>query len=278
LHPSFRRFASLLIAVPAGLAFASGPARADDAGANSPCGTFDFTATGGFNCKIEVSGGCTADCKFLEEELACAGQCKVSADTTCVNNCGTQCVAQCDPAHLDCFVGCHNECDGPTTTECQQKNPQADCVNLAKAQCDNHCNESCKIPPSNCQEHCNKCCTGSCTTQINFDCDATCFFNTDTDCKVQCTQPSGAIFCNGKYVHASDIQACIDWLATENIKVDVSARGSLTCDSTGCKNAGSVSGCAASPLTTAGMTGWIGVGILATAAGIARARRRRSRA
>src|SRR4051794_22951892 len=80
------------------------PALADD-----PCGKFDFSQ--GLSCKIEVEGGCTADCTPLKLEAGCSGGCTVAATTACVDDCGTQCVAMCDPAHLDCFAGCHSECD-----------------------------------------------------------------------------------------------------------------------------------------------------------------------
>jgi len=276
MHTCFRPITAL-VAPALALAFtlASPRAHANDGGAN-PCGNFDFSA--GINCKIEVSGGCTADCSLLKEELACAGGCSVTADTMCVNNCGTQCVAMCDPAHLDCFTGCHGECDGPTTQTCMQMNPQADCVNQAKAQCDVHCNDSCKIPPSNCQEHCNKCCTGSCTTQVNFMCDFSCFANVHGNCSVQCSKPDGAIFCNGSYVNASDIQACISYLATQGIMVDVSARAS--CDLSGCHGVSNIpgaSGCAASPGTNVGLGAWAGGVLFVVGAGAFRARRRRGR-
>ena len=42
-----------------------------------------------------------------------------------------------------------------------------------------------------------------------------------------CSQPEGAIFCNGQYVNASDIGACIQWLLTnKDIEVNVEAQGS----------------------------------------------------
>jgi hypothetical protein len=266
------------LAAVAAVAFAPTDARAADAG--GPCGSFDFSS--GINCKIEVSSGCTGDCRFLTEEIACAGGCNISADSTCVNNCGTTCVQMCDPAHLDCFVGCHGECDQPTIDMCNQKSPGADCVNQAKAQCDIHCNDACKIPPSNCQEHCNKCCTGSCTVSVNFDCDVGCFLNTNKDCNIQCGKPEGAIYCNGQYVHASDVQACIAYLANQGVMVDVSARGSATCDLSGCHGGATspVSGCAASPGTNVGLGAWaFGIAALAFT-GVARrlsARRRRLR-
>jgi len=245
-------------------------ANAEAADAGNPCGTFDFT--GGFNCKIEVSGGCKADCAWLKEELACAGNCSVMADVSCTNTCGAQCVQMCNPQALDCFKGCHGECDLPTQDQCI-KAGMNDCGNRAIAQCDIHCKETCQVPPNNCQEHCNKCCLGSCNTQINFNCDLNCFTNANKDCGVQCDAPTGAIFCNGNYVHATDVQACINYLLTQNIKVDVSARGSAMCDLSGCHGTGSA--CEAAPGSNVGTGAW-GVGLGAMALTWIMRRRRRA--
>jgi MYXO-CTERM domain-containing protein len=249
-------------------------ARAADAGGGSnPCGNFDFS--GGVSCKIEVSGGCTANCSPLRFEAACTGMCGATADTMCVDNCGTTCVAMCDPALLDCFKGCHAECDQPTVDLCKQQHPTEDCATTAQAQCDVHCKDSCKVKPSNCQEHCNKCCTGSCTTQINFNCDFSCFADVKGGCDVQCQKPEGAIFCNGQFVHASDIEACIQYLATQNIDVDVSARGTVGCDLNGCHQSGSASGCSVSSASPTGSgLGAAVFALFALAAALVRPRRR----
>jgi len=130
----------------------------------------------------------------------------------------------------------------PTIDQCMQAHPTENCPTTAKAQCDVHCKDSCQIPPSNCSEHCTKCCTGSCTTQVNFDCDFSCFAEVKGGCEVQCQRPEGAIFCNGQYVHASDVQACIADLAQRGVNVDVSARGTVKCDLSGCQGAGSTTG------------------------------------
>jgi hypothetical protein len=251
-------------------------ARAADGG-STPCGNFDFTS--GISCKIEVSGGCTANCSPLRFEAACTGMCTATSDTTCVNNCGTTCVAMCNPAALDCFAGCHGECDQPTIDACKQKHPTDDCATTAKAQCDVHCKDSCQIPPNSCAEHCNKCCTGSCTTQVNFDCDFSCFADVQGGCNVQCQKPEGAIFCNGQFVHASDVTACIAYLATQGIKVDVSAQGMVGCDLSGCHDSGSSKGCAVAPRPAKQTAGdaLFPLVLLAGAAAFARSRRSRGR-
>jgi hypothetical protein len=277
----------VLLGLPVAAALATSDARADDGGAgdagagdagdfasdaNSPCGTFDFSS--GISCSIQVSGGCTAQCTPIKFEAACSGHCTSTATQTCTDTCGTQCVAQCDPQLLDCFSGCHTECDQPLIDQCMKSHPGTDCVNSAKAQCDIHCKDSCKVPPSNCQEHCTKCCSGSCTTQVNYDCDYSCMADVEGGCSVACSKPEGAIFCNGQYVNATSVEQCITYLATKGLQVDVSARAQATCDLSGCKGAGTATGCAASPGSNAGFGGALAVIGLAAAAGVMRARRR----
>ena len=52
-------------------------------------------------------------------------------------------------------------------------------------------------------------------------------------CQVACSQPSGAIFCDGSYLEVNNVHQCVDalnaWL-TQHVQVDVSASGSAGCD------------------------------------------------
>jgi hypothetical protein len=273
----FHRFAAVSLCLAVSLATLAAPssAFAADPADNGPCGNFDFSA--GLSCKVEVSGGCTAGCTPFKFEVACGGKCTATATQQCTGSCGAQCIAQCDPKYMDCFAGCHTECDEPTTKQCQAKHPNEDCVTQARAQCDTRCKESCKVPTNSCQEHCNACCTGSCTTQVNFDCDFACRAELRGSCRVQCQKPDGAIFCNGQYVNASDVKACLAYLATRGINVDASAAGSGSCGPDGCVGTGSakVSGCAFAPAEADAAVGSLAAICLALAARLARARRRR---
>jgi len=271
-----RASTSILVALSVAFMW-TGTASAQDAGATTPCGKFDFS--GGLSCKIEVSGGCKAQCSPINFEAACTGGCTAMTTTTnCTDNCGTTCVQMCNPQLLDCFVGCHAECDQPTMDLCRTNHPTDDCTNTAKAQCDIHCKDSCAVPPNNCQEHCTKCCRGSCDTQTNFECDFSCFARVQGGCDVQCTKPEGAIFCNGQYVYASDVQQCIAYLATRGIQVDVSASASGQCDLSGCHGIGNVSvgGCSASgALNQTAAAGPFGLALLLALTSAARLRRQR---
>lgn len=243
------------------------------------CGKFDFTKNA-LGCTIEVKASCRADCSSLKFTAACEGGCNATVTTTCTGSCETQCLAMCDPGHLDCVAGCHGECDQPFMAECQARYPDRDCVTDAKSSCGMHCKQACGVTVSDCLAHCQECCHGACTSTVNMDCDMKCFAEVQGGCEAQCEAPTGALFCNGQYVHASDVNACIQYLSTQGISVDVEARGQVTCDLSGCHGAGSASagglGCSASPGQGSPFTfGTVALGALGV--GIASARRRQGK-
>lgn len=243
-------------------------------GEDTPCGKFALDASGSLSCKIEVEGGCKAQCTPLSFKAGCTGGCTASASTSCTGSCGEQCIAECNPELLDCFAGCHAECDADVQALCEAKDPNANCAEQAVAQCDMHCETACEVPPSNCQDHCITCCNGGCQTVANFDCDFDCFAELKGGCDVQCSKPSGAIFCNGQYVYASDISACIQYLATQGIEVDASASATVTCSGGDCDLSTLVdSGCAAAPNRRGDAEGLLFFGMIGL--GLAVARRRR---
>ncbi len=269
---SLRKLSLSFLALPA-LLLASLPARAAD-----PCGKFDLA--NGIDCHIEVKGGCQANCTPLKFTAQCDGGCTAMATQTCSGDCETTCVQQCDPNHLDCIAGCHTECEQPFITECQQQHPERDCVEDAKASCTMHCRSACGVTVDSCLQHCQECCGGACTSSVNMDCDLKCFAELEGGCNVQCEAPSGALFCNGQYVYASDVEQCIQWLATQGIDVNVEARGQVTCDLSGCNGDGSANvggfGCSASPGQSSPFA-TMGITIGLAAMGIAAARRRKNK-
>jgi MYXO-CTERM domain-containing protein len=273
-----RLLASIVLLSAVALPLATSPAHAEDGGtgASAACGTFDFS--GPLSCKIAVSGGCTASCTVDKLEIACGGHCSASATQTCTDDCGTACVQRCDPSLLDCFAGCHAECDGPIAEQCRTKHPGEDCGKTAVSQCDIHCKDTCKIPPSNCAEHCNKCCVGSCDTQINFDCDFSCLADVKVSCNGQCQKPEGGIFCNDQFVNAPDVDACIAYLATKSVRVDTSARVTASCTGSNCGGkadvGASAGGCSiARAADTRNAAGFMTFASLALAAAFRRRRR-----
>jgi hypothetical protein len=271
---TFGKLALLTLALP--LTLAASVARAQE----EPCGKFDFSA--GINCKIEVSGGCTAHCTPIQFEAGCTGGCNADVTQTCTNDCEATCVQPCldaGPQNLDCNFGCHSECDETCVTKCNESPSGDDCVTQCKGSCNIHCKSACAAPSTmDCVQHCRECCHGSCDTQVNLECDLQCFARLEGGCKAHCSKPEGALFCNGQYVFASDIKECIAYLATKGIKVDASASasGSVKCGLSGCESDGetksSVS-CSAAPGESSPL-GTSGVAAAVAALGLAAARRR----
>lgn len=216
---------------------------------NGPCGRFDFTS--GFDCEIRVEGGCKLDCTPLSFEAACAGGCTADATTTCTGSCEAQCNAQCDPGKLDCLGGCDAECESRCVGECNV----SDCAEQCQSSCNANCKASCTGTAGDCQANCKECCHGACTTEVNINCDVDCYAKLQGGCEAQCEEPGGAIFCNGQYVGASDVDACIDWLLENyEIEVNASARGEVTCDLSGCEGNGNANAgfaCATAPVGAA---------------------------
>jgi hypothetical protein len=85
-------------------------------------------------------------------------------------------------------------------------------------------------------------CQGSCTAQANLSCDINCQANLYANCQsmltggcmAQCSQPMGALFCDGQYVNAgSDLQSCLDELKN-SLNINVMVTGSAMCSGNTC--------------------------------------------
>jgi hypothetical protein len=84
---------------------------------------------------------------------------------------------------------------------------------------------------------CQAACQGSCTAQANLSCQincqasgsASCEANYTGGCQATCSEPQGALFCNGQYVNvnATNFEACTQQLASL-LNINVSAEGSCS--------------------------------------------------
>jgi hypothetical protein len=275
---SLRKLALSILVLPATL-LAALPAYAIDTPAE--CGNFDFNVNN-IDCKIKVAAECNVDCSSLNFQAGCKGECVGTPIPGCTDPCGAQCEASCDPMTIDCIGGCKTECEQPFIDKCMVEHPDRDCVTDAKASCAARCRESCSsMGSSTCNEVCTTCCHGSCTSYENSNCDIGCYSKLEGSCKAQCSA-DGALMCkdaDGRYqfVNATNVQTCINALVAQGLKVDVSAKGEVTCDLNGCDGVGSgnIGGLACS--TSPGQQSPFAVGALVVAAlgaGISAARRR----
>jgi hypothetical protein len=244
-----RRFA--LVAVVAslvgglGVMLAPGTARADLV---PVCGNLDFS--GHEMCKVETMGGCTAQCTPVNVDLSCAasfeamcsGMCNASLDVNCQAMCDTTCMESCsgNPGSFDCSGSCNADCSGHCQSDCSSNANQSQCEASCKATCGADCNVKCQaVPPmASCSAECMGSCGGSCTAQANINCQVNCqaslYANCEATvtggCMAQCSQPSGALFCNGEFVNTNSVNDCINQLKAlfPTIYVDASASGDCT--------------------------------------------------
>jgi hypothetical protein len=114
-----------------------------------------------------------------------------------------------------------------------------------------------------CQEKCQESSYSQCRDQES------------SDCTTQCNS-SGAIFCDGAYVSASDVNACVSAL-NEFLSSKISVTGSGVCSGNQCSGSGSVS-CAAAPGgDSPNGAAWVLCGVMGAAL-VSGLRRRRGRA
>jgi hypothetical protein len=214
----------------------------------SSCGNISVSSTA--MCHLETSGGCTAQCTPVSFEASCAanlettctGQCTASADVMCMGSCNvTACEASCmaNPGTFTCQGQCEADCDGNCQGSCMSNGNQSQCQASCKASCGAHCNTSCTgTPPmATCMAQCQASCTGSCAGQANLTCDETCqstgYASCESmlmgGCQTQCMTLKGALFCDGQFIDASNVDQCMsDLKALLNITVTASSSGSCS--------------------------------------------------
>lgn len=260
------------------------------------CGNINLSA--GAQCEFKTSGGCEAACTPVNFELACAGrgslecrgQCGLDATVECTTDCQGSCEAQCDvnPGAFDCAAACETDCSAGCSGDCAAKcsadansaECEASCQTSCEASCSTECDAECEVvPPSaDCQAQCNGCCGGSCNAEVNFDCQVDCQADLQVaceadlqgGCEVQCSQPQGALFCDGQYVAFDNVTACLEALAAE-LNIEVS--GSASCEGNSCMAEGSIS-CGA---TVDPENSWAGLMALFMGLGLAGTMSRRRR-
>jgi hypothetical protein len=258
------------------------------------CGDIDVRASA--TCKVETSGGCTAQCTPLSFEASCAakldvqckGQCNASATVDCQGSCKADCSGKCsaDPGSLDCSANCQASCEGDCSGKCSSSGNQSECEASCKGSCSSSCSAQCTgTPPSaTCDAKCDASCKGSCSAEANVDCQiscqskgyASCKADLQGGCTAKCSQPSGALFCDGQYVDTGDnLQKCIDALnAILNVKV--SASGSAECSGNECSAQGKASAsCNAAPSEAPTANTWLLAGLGAIVSVVVRRRKSR---
>ena len=178
---------------------------------SSGCTTTDTTS-----CMTTHSDSCSKECATIATE---------SSHDVCVSECSSNCTSDAtakgdfggntDACGKSCSHDCDSQCDSCSTTD-----QMTDCTTKCMS-----------IVQSECLEEVNRDCVLSCQTDNYTSCQT----NTVNTCNTSCTDKGGAIFCDGQFLQADDLQACADQLAAEfsfNIDVTVHAtvngNGSVT--------------------------------------------------
>lgn len=187
----------------------------------SSCGDIEISAEA--TCKVEVEGGCTAQCTPVSFELSCEascdGECSASITGECSASCEADCSATCEvnPGSFDCQAHCEGECGGSCSAYCEAHPGEANCQANCSASCRGECKGSCNVDPpeANCQAECKASCSGKCEFEANAECDVQCNAGCTSElqggCEVECSKPEGAVFCDGQYVDkGNNAEECLD--------------------------------------------------------------------
>jgi hypothetical protein len=121
-------------------------------------------------------------------------------------------------------VSCGACCDDKCSTKCVSVSTTADCNTKCNADCDGSCTATAN---ANCQEQCQESSYSQCKSELS---------NT---CTTQCQQSTGAIFCDGSYVSADNVEQCISAL-NSMLSAQINATGSSSCDGGQCTASGTL--------------------------------------
>ncbi|MFO0547725.1 MAG: hypothetical protein U0271_05005 [Polyangiaceae bacterium] len=256
------------------------------------CGDFEFDPLLA-DCHVFVGGGCDLQCQPLAFIGQCSGdlygqcttECNLDVDVGCTGDCEASCNLECTPGEFDCYAYCEGGCTADCDTYCTGNADEASCKASCSASCEGDCQASCEVNPPDCQGGCQASCQGECHANANFDCQVSCQSggllqceeDLKTSCKAQCAEPEGALFCYGRWVETSDLDACVQAIQ-DQYDIQVDGYVETTCTGNQCTTTaeGSAS-CAASPGSSSGAAGFAGVGLLGLAFAVANRMRRQGR-
>jgi len=192
-----------------------------------------------------------------------------SSHEVCVSECSDSCTNH--AVTKGSFGGDHDKCSKNCSHDCEAR-----CDTCSTSDQSTDCMTKCaSVTDSECKEEVNRDCVLDCQT-TNYE---SCQTETVNTCTTSCQDKGGALFCDGQFIDASDLQACASQLQAEfSFNIDVTAHVAVSGDGTvttthddGSKTTTSAK-CSFSP-STRGRNGMV-LGALAVL-GIAVSRRRR---
>jgi hypothetical protein len=242
---------------------------------------------------------CNISCTPLTVEAACAARLRASCNGSCPQvpsiQCSGSCEANCEanctvkPAEFDCSASCKLDAMAHCTAQCASAANKGECAASCQATFAAECDASCSGKPgsASCKAKCQGSCEGSCTAQSKLECQvdcqasgyASCKVDVEGGCKANCSNPKGALFCNGDYVDVEhSVDECIEAIkdALPTVTVDASARGQSNCSGSTCTASGEAEASADCAFSPRASTNSAGALALFAALGAFSFRRRRS--
>jgi len=248
------------------------------------------------HCEFKPIQECQTTCSTTTVEQVCAQKtysmcsqgCTTSDITTCKKTHTDSCSKQCDTissksSHEVCVSDCSDSCTASAVSDKRFKGDHGKC----QKNCDHDCNAQCDSSSTSdqstdCETKCMSVIDNECTEEVNRDCVLSCqtdnYESCETDtvntCNTTCKDKGGALFCDGQFIGASDLQACADQLAAEfSFNIDVTAHAAITAttNNTGSKTS---TKCSFSPPTRG--HGGMALGALAVLGVVISRRRRRA--
>jgi hypothetical protein len=225
------------------------------------CGGIFLSASSA--CEYRPKEECMTQCMTTAVEESCVSElyndcqtsCTATATTDCQSACTTSCNDDCTTTATtdkapSCMDLCLADCDGTGAGDaCGSAAHREPCSRCEKHNCAKRCAEKCGDDPqaakvtsvTECTPTCSNACSASCTAKVNTQCQVDCQERTYTQCEqkmvehcdTECKDKGGAIFCDGQFVNASDVNSCADELRAKlNINIDIQASVTAVGDQT----------------------------------------------
>jgi len=256
------------------------------------CGGVFLSASS--HCEFKPIQDCQTTCSTTSVEQVCAQKtysmcsdsCTTSDITTCTKTHTESCSKQCETitsksSREVCVSDCSDSC---TSSAISDRHFGGD-HNKCQQNCSHDCNARCDTcstsdQQTDCETKCQSVIENECTEEVNRDCVLSCqtdnYESCQTDtvntCNTTCKDKGGALFCDGQFIGAANLQDCADQLAAEfSFNIDVTVHAAVTATSNGAKSS---TKCSFSP-PTRGNSG-MALGALAVLGVVLSRRRRRA--
>lgn len=225
------------------------PARA----ALDACGGIFLTSDA--HCSYVPKQECETSCQTSAVEQSCIASlatecessCTESATSECTQACQTSCVEDCQQSNQSSRGLCRGECGADCESDCASSDSSIchdSCAHNCDSQCENHCHADDETV--DCSTKCGTTCEGRCTATATVSCQRecqttqfeSCESTTVQTCRTDCHDNGGAIFCDGQFVNASDVEACAAQIEAEvavhiDLDVNVDTSNAVKVDTNG---------------------------------------------